>query len=536
MSIRELLLLTVALGATFVWANPPLETSLDEYVTREDGSYRWSIVSDEATAGGRTVIVELVSQRWLTTEVVDRVEWTHHLVLAIPPTVTTSTAMVYVSGGRNGRGLPGPNLLLGSVAQSTGSIVAELRQVPNQPLEFDGDGVNRFEDDLIGYTWDRYIEGADDVWLARNAMVKSVVKAMDAVTEVGREIGFEVDRFVVAGASKRGWTTWLTGALDDRVIAIAPIVIDVLNTRASMRHHFAAYGFWAPSIGDYVRHGIMERFDHARLTSLYDLVDPINYRHRLTIPKLILNAAGDQFFLPDSSKFYRDSLRGETYLRYVPNTDHSMEGSDAVATLAAFHSLMVRGEKPPTIHWSSEADARGRLVVRVFSDTAPADVRLWQATNPRARDFRVETLGRVFESTAVDAEDPGWYVSRISPPKKGWSASFLEFSFDVGATSPLKLTTDVFVLPDVLPFADKPLDLPATVTVVCAGEVDEADLEPLSESTTSLEGDGETFLHWQDRDRFVAEMRSAQETLESAGCARINIQLESGGGITLPPH
>ena len=525
-----------AIVAVPLWANPPLETSLDEYVAREDPSYRVSIVSDESNAAGRTVVAELVSQRWLTPDVVDRVEWTHHLVLAIPPSVTTTTAMIYVSGGRNGRGLPGPNLLFGSIAQNTGSIVAELRQVPNQPLEFDGDGVNRYEDDLIGYTWDRYIEGADDVWLARHAMVKSVVKAMDAVTEVAAEIGpYEVDRFVIAGASKRGWTTWLTGAVDDRVIAIAPIVIDVLNTRASMRHHFAAYGFWAPSIGDYVRHGIMERFDHERLTSLYELVDPINYRHRLTMPKLILNAAGDQFFLPDSSKFYRDTLRGETYLRYVPNADHSMEGSDAVATLTAFHSLMVRGEKPPAIHWSSEADARDRLIVRVFSEEVPTDVRLWQATNPRARDFRVETLGRAFEAVPVEADEPGWYVSRISPPKQGWSASFLEFTFDVGATSPLKLTTDVFVLPDVLPFADKPLDLPSTVTVVCAGDVDEAELAPLLDSTTSLERDGELFLHWEDRERFVAEMRSTQETLETAGCARINIQLESGGAVTLPP-
>ena len=38
------------------------------------------------------------------------------------------------------------------------------------------------------------------------------------------------------------------------------------------------------------------------------------------MPKFMLNASGDQFFLPDSSQFYFDDLRGEKHLRYVPNT------------------------------------------------------------------------------------------------------------------------------------------------------------------------------------------------------------------------
>jgi PhoPQ-activated pathogenicity-related protein len=62
----------------------------------------------------------------------------------------------------------------------------------------------------------------------------------------------KVDRFIVSGGSKRGWTTWTTAAVDDRVVAIVPYVIDCLNLPASMDHHYRAYGFWAPAVGDYL--------------------------------------------------------------------------------------------------------------------------------------------------------------------------------------------------------------------------------------------------------------------------------------------
>ena len=61
-----------------------------------------------------------------------------------------------------------------------------------------------------------------------------------------------IRNFIVTGESKRGWTTWTTAAVDSRVVAIAPLVIDVLNLEVSMQHHWDAYGYWAPAVQDYV--------------------------------------------------------------------------------------------------------------------------------------------------------------------------------------------------------------------------------------------------------------------------------------------
>ena len=57
----------------------------------------------------------------------------------------------------------------------------------------------------------------------------------------------------------------------------------------------------------------------------------------------MINSAGDQYFLPDSSKFYFDALEGEKYLRYVPNADHSLKGSDAGEGAFAFYEAIAVG-------------------------------------------------------------------------------------------------------------------------------------------------------------------------------------------------
>jgi PhoPQ-activated pathogenicity-related protein len=430
------------------------ETALDRYVAAPDASFAWKVLRDLPADGASATLLEMTSQRWLTEHEVERPLWTHWITVVRPPTVTSDIALLFITGSSLDRQPPAtPPAWLLTAAKDTGTITAELRLVPNQPVVFKDDPTHkpRSEDDFIAYTWDKFLRTGDEKWPARLPMTKSAVRAMDAVTafaasgDGGRTA---VSRFVVTGGSKRGWTTWTTAAVDPRVIAIAPAVIDLLNVEPSFIHHYRAYGAWSNAVKDYEQHGIMDWMGTPQFRALMRIEEPYEYRDRLTIPKLMLNASGDQFFLPDSSQFYFNDLKGEKHLRYVPNTSHSLEKSDAFETIHAFYAAIVNSTPRPEVKWSFERDG----AIKVTTKQIPTDVQLWQAVNPSARNFRFDTIGAAYHSTPLTASGPNTWIAHVKAPPTGWTAYFVELTFPGAGMYPLKVTTAIRVLPDKLPY------------------------------------------------------------------------------------
>src|SRR5262249_15452021 len=153
------------------------------------------------------------------------------------------------------------------------------------------------------------------------------------------------------------------------------------------------------------RHKVHERFDTPQYDELLRTVDPYSYRDRLTMPKFVVNAAGDQYFPPDSSKFYFHDLQGVKYLRYVPNVNHSLKGSDAREGILAFYRAILNGSHLPEFSWKVQEDG----VIAVTTKDKPLEVNLWQATNPKARDFRLESLGAAYEKISLPLQSNGVY-------------------------------------------------------------------------------------------------------------------------------
>ena len=388
---------------------------LDAYLAKAEPLFKWEKKGQETISGCTAYDLRLVSQEW------QGKPWEHRLVLVVPEKVEhPSLCTIFNTGGRGGKS----DLELGALlAKRSGAPFAMLFGIPNQPLW------EKKEDALVVHTWLEFMKSmkadgkGDESWPLHFPMAKAVVKSMDALQAFAKEASLPaLEGFVVCGASKRGWTTWLVGAAKDpRVRAIAPMVIDCLNVAKQAQHQLEAYGKPSEQVRDYTAAGMLDLFKSPEGRRLLELEDPFSYRDRLTMPKLIINGTNDRYWTQDALNLYWDDLEGPKWVLYVPNSGHALEDRPRVtATLAAFIRAVARKESLPKLAWTLAPREDGGLALGLTSDVPLAEARLFRATS-KTRDFRDATWS--FE--AIPAAGDAWHAE-VARPAEGFVAVFGE--------------------------------------------------------------------------------------------------------------
>lgn len=431
-------------AAIFVQASP-----LHEYVLKPDKHYTWELVDREVIADATIYHLELTSQAWRSKDEVSDPVWKHHLEIILPNKLTGQHALLFIQNNRKSCADP-----LINVAIRTHAMVAKLYTVPNQNIKFVDETDVRYkesgrkEDAIIAYTWKKFLDTNDSEWPLGLPMAKSVVKTMDCIEEFCDFINVKKPKgFVLSGFSKRGWTAWMVAAVDSRVSALVPVVIDLVNLKQSFVRHYNAYGSFSPAVQDYLDMGITDSRNHPLFDNLLAFTDPYNFLASYTMPKYIINSTGDQFFLPDSSQFYFSQLPKERYLRYIPNADHALAGTDVFSNIETFFHLFVNSSTIPQLEWDYSPNG----VLTAQSSMQPKEVIVWVAENPLARDFRLTTIGAAWKKIVLPVRqlDSGYIATTcITPPEEGWRAFFIEYIFDTPTEEPFKLTTNVYITPD----------------------------------------------------------------------------------------
>jgi PhoPQ-activated pathogenicity-related protein len=445
-------------AASFVWILVALVTSelkaagndaavspapaLSEYVAKPDASYKWTKRREGKLGAGAYVELTLTSQTWRD------IAWKHQLFIYRPSNIGSNPqAMLLIAGGSwndaleqpPGPGndkMPGEATVVASLAEIMRAPVAVLMQVPEQPL-FGG----MKEDEIISYTFAEFVKSGDAEWPLLLPMVKSAVRAMDATQEFAKsEWQLDLQKFLVTGASKRGWTTWLTAAVDPRVNALAPMVIDMLNMRQHMDLQRKSFGGYSEQIADYTDKGLQNQQDSDRGGALRAIVDPYSYRRQLSQPKVVILGTNDRYWPVDALNLYWDGLEGEKYILYVPNNGHGIRDYPRVlGTVLALHEHVANEKPMPQMSWQF-TDQGDTLQLEMSCDTKPTSVTAWMAS-AKTRDFRESQWSSRPVTTGAQN---GSYVAELEKPAEGFAALFAEAQFN-GRAMPFYLSTNLRV-------------------------------------------------------------------------------------------
>ena len=400
-------------------------SALHEYVKKPDTSFDFQDYHQIKVADGTFYEVNLISQTWQS------ITWKHRLIIYFPYNAKYPNTMLVVLRHIYNRNAGVASLKI--ISDSTGTPAAILYDIPNQPL-FDG----KEEDDLQAYTFSQYIKTGDATWPLLFPMVKSVVRAMDAVQLLARkEKKSTVNDFVVAGHSKRGHTTWLTAAADKRVKGIIPIAIDILNSSEQLPHHIEAFG--AYSTPTKAATDFLEEINQPRGQSLIKMIDAYSYKEQLTQPKLIVLATNDDFFTTDALNLYWDGLSEPKSILYLSNATHVRADADARInpTAFAFVRAIASHKNLPELSWQYQRH-ENNIALKIKTDTTATIAILWTSES-NSKDFRQsvwtpQPMSLIDKSnqSKIKSKSVKEYSIEVMVPATGYMAIFGEVEFRQG--------------------------------------------------------------------------------------------------------
>jgi PhoPQ-activated pathogenicity-related protein len=439
MSSRIRVILGICIAAMIVIvSSTEARADLFDYVKTPDKEFAWKLINKTEQPGGTVYDLHLVSQVW------QGIKWEHQIQVFLPKDVKpTATMFLWNQGGK-----PGANSAIFGMelAKKIKAPVALLFGIPNQPL-LEG----KTEDNLIAETFVRYLETKDENWPLLFPMVKSLTRAMDALQQFAKqEWNVEVTHFVISGASKRGWTSWLTAAADPRVKAFAPLVIDTLNMQAQLPHQLKSFGKYSEQIDPYTKRNLVPMPDTPEAKRLWAMVDPWVHRAKLKKPTMIINGTNDPYWSQDALNLYWDDIPGEKWVLYVPNAGHDLvqkrdiklpipDRTRAVNTLCAFARHQIHDLPMPKLKWQHEG-SNPKMRIAVQADPAPKAARLW-STISETRDFRQSK----WTDRPMEVKD-GTVSADMTTPEKGFTAFYAELEYELDG-SPYYLTTQLRIAP-----------------------------------------------------------------------------------------
>ena len=387
--------------------------TLENYINKNLFKTTWKILSSTSTKDIKSIDVLLTSQLW------QGITWQHYIEIFIPIKNKSNLATILITTKKGMSQWHLPNDAV-KLAKETGSTIIVLYNIPNQPL-FD----ELIEDELIAYSFTQYLETGYNDWPLLFPMSKATIKAMDAVQEIVHKTAkIKIERFILTGASKRGWLTWLVAASDDRVVGIIPLVFDNLRFAPQMNHQLKNWGKISEQLSDYTDYGLINLINTEQGQKLISMIDPYFYLSKYqNVQKLLVHGTNDRYWVIDAAKFYWNDLPGTKNILYLPNKGHRLARDKKIFQLMkTFLKRNIANYKLPQINWEFK-ETNSTLTLNLTSLEKPHKIKIWYAKS-NIRDFR-NAKWRSKKFVLRQSE----FTYSFNKPKKQYLALFAEIIY-----------------------------------------------------------------------------------------------------------
>ena len=325
---------------------------LSEYVGQPESVFSYSLIATIPTQVATVYVLNVTTLTYLTPgEVGIRSTWFNYATISVPFSLdkTKNQAIVYITDGVNTEPFS-VDPIIPSVSYLTKSIAVGVYNIPNQPITYNSDAshVSRMEDDifLIAFGWKRFLNDTSQThYVLQLPMVKSSKLVLDAFVDFAQKsLSQTISEFTVIGASKRGWVAWLLAGLDKRIKSVITLVIPVFETTKIFERSFNNICEWPFAMGKYVSQGVLNDIFSTSFEKLSQIVDPKYYSRLAEIPKFQVLGMGDEFF-----SF--EDIKGDKYVRYIPNFGHDLAQSDAMNVILTYQVARMNNITLPQYHF-----------------------------------------------------------------------------------------------------------------------------------------------------------------------------------------
>ncbi len=346
--------------------------------------------------------------------------WKHHATILYSPKCNSRLGAV-IAGGYGPKGFKhfAKEFGIKAVAETCVPVLI-LQDVPNEQF-----GLK--ETELMAYTIAKALETGDPSWHLVYPMAFAYSRAMTLESIL---VPSHPDRFVLSGGSKRGYTTWIVAAHDDRVAAIAPRSFNGANLTALNETHYRVYGKPVGSLA--VVHEALSRVNSREgLKGMLRIYDPVSYFDELSVPVMVIFGTDDQLSPPGAEQSYAPYYKGPLWFEIVANATHTgLHSSDrAAAAWRAFLAYVSGKSHLPEVDVSVRKVEKGLEVRSRVSSCAGCrilGVLTWYSNVDRLEDL----VWNPWQSVNMKPEEGYWEAT--IPVKSKYVGIYVEVRFESG--------------------------------------------------------------------------------------------------------